>query len=182
MTLLHWLRARWAYPSSTHPGRTACLCLLLLVAPSLNAETSPKPPSGAATPSSAPAQSLPSSLPLRRDGGPGLGNDGPSALRAFGLVLLLMALAYWALKQVQKARRGTSNAGQGPWRKWIASNGAEGMRLVQSTRLTPKSSVHLLHWDGQEWMVGVTEQGITLLGQRRLDSQAAEGSASGEAP
>ena len=110
-----------------------------------------------------------------------MGNDGPSALRAFSLVLLLMGLAYWALRRVQKARGGTSTQTQAPWMKWLAAGGAEGMRVIQSSRLTAKASVHILHWDDKEWMVGVTDQGIALLGQRSLSGQAIDSVPSGEA-
>lgn len=108
-----------------------------------------------------------SALPLVRDDA-----DRFTAGRLVSVVLMLLAGAgalAWA-----RGRQGGPGAGGGRWgepfrqgwQRWRSIRGASAVRLVQSTRLTPRASVHVLEWDGRELLVGCAEDGITVLGER----------------
>jgi hypothetical protein len=120
---------------------------------------------------------LPASLPLRRDEpapGPGLG-----PLRSAGLAVALAALFGGAI--LLRGRGATSGrpAARLRWPAWLglqAGATTRPMRVVQSQRLTPRASLHVVEWDGREWLVGCSEQGISLV------AQGSAGSGPGRAP
>ena len=111
------------------------------------------------------------SLPLRRDSDVALEAHGFGAFRALALVLMLIALSAWLLRRKWLGRRSGAPSKAPDWLKWLdAPAKAGGLRVVESRRLTPRASLHVLHWGGEEWLVGCTEQGMTVLGKRDLPS------------
>jgi hypothetical protein len=57
--------------------------------------------------------------------------------------------------------------GRVAWLRWLSPTlRGHPVQILQSTRLTPRATVHVLVWDGKEWLVGCAEHGITVLGQR----------------
>jgi hypothetical protein len=58
------------------------------------------------------------------------------------------------------------------WRGFHSTSKPDGLRLVQSLFLTPRASVHVIGWDGREWLVGCTEGGLMELGWRATPHSA----------
>lgn len=112
---------------------------------------------------------LSSAPPLQRETHPITSNPGSGAYRAVFLILFLTALFGWVRWKQQFVRRSGSSATIRNWRTWlITPANVTNLKVVQSTRLTPRASAHVLQWDGKEWLVGCTERSITVLGQRNL--------------
>ncbi|RAN48422.1 hypothetical protein RB25_11595 [Herbaspirillum rubrisubalbicans] len=111
---------------------------------------------------SSPAQGTLALIPLRHD--PEISTDA-ALFQALAIIVLLVILAAFLVWR-QRRNRGRTSA---HWAKWLkVKNVSMRLCLVQSTRLTPKSSVHVVQWDHKEWLLGCSEQGITLLGQRSV--------------
>lgn len=67
----------------------------------------------------------------------------------FLLVLTLLAVVLYLLRRLQQ-RTGLG--------------GTRRLRLVESLSVGPRHKVAVLSWDGQEWLVGVGPQGLSVLG------------------
>lgn len=112
---------------------------------------------------------LPASLPLRRDGGTLADSTGVGALRGGFLVLLLLGGGSWCLWRWLLARRSQPESSIKEWRKWLfAAVPSSGVKVLESTRLTTRASLHVVQWDGKEWLVGCTEHGLNLLAERPI--------------
>lgn len=147
-------------------------------------------PAEAATPSSAPraataasaASGLPIDLPLDR----GDTVDGWALARGAIVVAVMLAVAGAVVLRTRfrwSAPPPFGDRKQSPWTRWLAPVAANRpLRVVQSSRLTPRASVHVLHWDDKEWLVGCTEHGIAVLGQRAPPEAAGDGGRAGAAP
>jgi hypothetical protein len=124
------------------------------------------------------------SLPLRRDGDPGVSSGGVSVPKLAVMVLMLAVVGTavaWARRQ------GTDRCSIGAERRpaWLSRlfpvTSAAPLRVLQSARLTTRASVHVLQWDGKEWLVGCTEDGMTVIGQRAQDERGEASSVNGHA-
>ena len=93
-----------------------------------------------------------SRLPLQHDADPGWGGVGLLQLALAGIVL-----AVWIgwLVWRRKGLRGV-----------FTSAPRDGLKLIQSTALTARASLHVVRWDGREWLLGCTDHGITPLAER----------------
>jgi hypothetical protein len=86
---------------------------------------------------------------------------------------MLALLVAWFLKRKGTAPRSGTAVSAQDWLKWFApANDPKGVRVLQSTRLTPRATLHVLHWDAKEWLVGCTEHSVTLIAQREAEAQA----------
>jgi hypothetical protein len=116
----------------------------------------------------APAVRLPADLPLRRETSSRLGGGHPGA--AVAVLLVMVALGGMALLHGRRRLLPAGPTGERGLAAWIRGLGVAGseerLRLLQSVRLTSHSSVHVLRWDGREWLIGSGEQGVTVLGRR----------------
>jgi hypothetical protein len=104
------------------------------------------------------AESLPGTLPLRRDAEPAA-DDGswmPSVL-LLGLAVAAGGYAVW--------RRGA-----GAQAKSAARRGDAAVARLSSQALTPHASVHAVQWKGEEFLLACTPQQVTLLARRPLDA------------
>lgn len=138
----------------------------------------------AATPASAVAASstsdlrLPASLPLIRetDAQHGSGEARWAAL----LVLVALAGAGTVFVRRSRTRRQGAGRGSGPF-GWTAMSANKPARVVQSLRLTPKASAHVVQWQGREWLIACTDQALTVLGQEPASSPASPSGPGSEA-
>lgn len=111
---------------------------------------------------------IPLALPVRREDSSVWQTGGVGVFGAFATVMLVLGLVAWWLWR-SRLSQIAGNAGEpvagGRWRRLMAARATPQLRVVESARLTPRSSVHVVQWNGQEWLVGCTEQGITVIGQ-----------------
>ena len=120
-----------------------------------------------------------STLPLKRDSDETWGGTGP--IQVLGSVVLLAVCGGWLWRrQIQLRGSGGSPPGR-KWRDVLKDSGWRGLlpaaragdlRVIQSVALTQRASVHVLEWDGREWLVACTERSFTELGQRRKPAAA----------
>jgi hypothetical protein len=129
----------------------------------------------------APSVRLPADLPLRRDVGPAMGSGHPG--RAGAVLLVLLALAGAAILHGRKRLLPSGSTGErklATWlRGWAPAAPGDRLRVLQSVRLTSRASVHVVRWDGKEWLVGCGDQGVSVLGQRPALDRPSESASSG---
>lgn len=106
-----------------------------------------------------------SRLPLQHDPDPGWTGVGALQLVLAGIVLAVWV--GWLMWRRGGMRRIFSPAQQG------------GLKVVQSTALTARASLHVVRWDGREWLLGCTEHGIAPLAER-APASVVEASGRGE--
>ncbi len=155
-------------PSSKQNGaRFAGLLALALVCAG-----APSVPYASSAPVPAAQVHIPESIPVRRDGATTTEDRSP----ARALVLTAM-LAIIAVVVVRKYRvpLGASplqgSKGSNLLSRWFRpAVRPDGVRLLHSLRLTPRSTVHVVQWDGRELLVGCSDQGVVLLGERNAAS------------
>ena len=107
-------------------------------------------------------------LPLQHDVEPSWSGLGLLQALILGAFLLLWIAWLWRRQgpgALAKWRR------QG-WRGLLAVREPDGLRVVQSAALTQRASLHVVRWNGQEWLLGCSEGGVTELARR--DAPAAE--------
>lgn len=100
------------------------------------------------------ASGLPGQLPLRKDPEP---VDAGTWLPALGLLALLVAaggLAAW--------HRGGSTLAAA-MKRTLRGEHRPGPARVSSVALTPQASIHVVHWQGEELLLGCTAQQVTVL-------------------
>jgi membrane protein DedA with SNARE-associated domain len=100
------------------------------------------------------AQSLPPELPLRRAG------EAAADGGLWGPVVGLLGIAVGAAAYVGWRR------GWLPGRRGGARRIDRVLNRVSSHALTPQASVHVVQWNGEEYLVGCTSQQVTLLARR----------------
>jgi hypothetical protein len=114
---------------------------------------------------------IPREIPVRRDP-----EDVGAGAGVGGVVLLVVLLAAsgFALVHIRRSMAAprATRAWRSGWFRWFAaSRAAGGVRLVQSVRLTPRASVHVVRWDDKEWLIGCADDSVQILGCR---AEAAE--------
>jgi hypothetical protein len=115
---------------------------------------------------------------------PPLPLDAWADARASAMVFLLLGIAAmvaWRLR----ARAGAGSDARGGalarWLRALAPGASDApVRVVQSIRLTPRASLHVLRWDDREWVVGCTDSAVTVIGERARPPDAAAGPAAGD--
>jgi hypothetical protein len=101
-------------------------------------------------------ESLPGSLPLRRDAEAGAsGGMWMPSLLLLGLALAAGGYAWW--------RRGAAHAPSAARRADAA------VTRLSSQPLTPHASVHAVQWNGEEFLLACTAQQVTVLARRPVD-------------
>jgi flagellar biogenesis protein FliO len=122
-------------------------------------------------PAASAASGLPASLPLRRGGETEWHGSGMGSFGAMSIVLALALLLAWGLSR--RRRGGAAAGGLAGWSGLWAAKRPDALRVLQSTRLTSKTSLHVVQWDGQEWLVGSGDGGVSLIGRRGPVAQEA---------
>lgn len=143
----------------------AGLCALLLGIACAAAWAQPASvPAGEAPPARAAeaTSSLPSSIPLRRDGEAPAVRNGQWAMAFWGLLVLGGAAWFWA----RRRRKGRAEGPRSGWAQWFrpmkAAEGS-GPRLMGQTRLTPRHSLHAVQWHGAEFLIACSDHGTQLI-------------------
>lgn len=137
-----------------------------------------------ATPPAATA-SLPADIPFKRDPAPATSEEAPVA---WVLVTFGAAALFFVWLRVSRVR---SAAAAGPaglrdrpwWQRWRqvmpgAAHPAE-VRRVESTRLTPHHSLHVVEWNGRRLLVGCSEHSVQLLAEAGEAASSARNEAHG---
>jgi hypothetical protein len=115
---------------------------------------------------------LPADLPLKRES-----SQAPAGGRA-GVPFVFGAAA--VLRRHSRGAKGgpAMDRSLAAWlRRFSPSAQEHSLRVLQSARLTARASVHVLKWDGREWLIGCTEQGVSVMGQRISAASQATGGA-----
>jgi hypothetical protein len=119
------------------------------------------------------SSSLPSALPLQRDTDTHSGGIGLFQLAISGVFLAICGAFLWRRQGRFRGAQPSSVARQwyqilqkAGWSRFISTSKPVGLRLVHSLFLTPRASVHVIQWDGREWLVGCTDGGLLELGAR----------------
>ena len=119
------------------------------------------------------AERLPDSIPLRRESETERGEiSGVPQLLV--VVAVLGALLWWLLKRFRPTTPQENRSGVWPVRV-TAHPGSGGLRVIKSSRLTSKASLHVIDWDGQQLLVGCTENGLSVLSTRPEHGAGAQG-------
>jgi hypothetical protein len=81
-------------------------------------------------------------------------------------VLGVMVLSVALIRARRAAASGAGARGlPGLWAAWLRpSDAVGGLRLVQTVRLTPRASLHLVRWNDRELLVACSERGVEWLG------------------
>lgn len=150
-----------ALPPLSQQVRAWICCLALATQPCLAEPVRPSAPNPAPT-------GLPATLPLKRGAEGTLASSGTSFLTFAVVVGGLAAAAIWLTRQ---RKRTAQDAQAGPdWlQRLLPPRTPAGIRVLQSSRLTPKASLHLVHWNGQEWLLGCSDHGISTIGVRSIE-------------
>lgn len=112
-------------------------------------------------------QGLPSALPLRRDADTMLSTGGLGAFQALAVVLMLMALLAWVLRRKGLGQGSVAPTSASGWLKWLAVPARpERLRVLESKRLTARSTLHLVQWGEAEWLIGCSDEGMEVLERR----------------
>lgn len=123
--------------------------------------------------STAGTTSLPSDIPLRRDAADADTGSG-RAVFVIWSVLALGALVWIAIGWSRRHQHRGVEAGTpltGDWKSDItkvfgrAANAD--LRVLGSARIGARNSVHVVAWQQKEYLLGSSEQGLTLLDQRQ---------------
>jgi hypothetical protein len=113
------------------------------------------------------ARGLPAGLPLRRGDEDAWDAQHSKSLEIVLAIVLMGMLPGWWLWRQARARRGGMPATPRDWRQWLGgSSRPGGLKLMQSLRLTPRSTLHVLQWDGEELLVGCSDTGVSVLARR----------------
>lgn len=117
--------------------------------------------------------SLPAALPLVRDAGFSMGGVDPRWLALLGLIL---CIAFVVAARLRKGRASVPE--RSTWRALTSRLGMtaveEPLRVVQSARLSARASVHVLRWGEREWLIGCTDQQLTVLADPSKNRQQAD--------
>jgi len=131
----------------------------------------------ATNPAASAVHTLSPNLPLRRDNSDshtdGFGIAQISIL-GFLLVILLVALILRSrlMPLFQSSKLGS-------WMGALTKSSAvvspkHSVKILSSTRLTPRSSLYTVQWRGKEYLIGCNEQTITLLDQQPIEMSFSE--------
>lgn len=150
----------------------ACLALAVQITPVLAIPAS----AGTDTPPVAPAQASGTAsgtqpfapgLPLRRDADSGGIGTGTAALAA---VLVLLA-GVWAAAQSRRRQRGSAARMPGrlsfPWLGHLLPDApTRQLRVVETASLTSHARLHVVAWQGQEYLVSTAHDKVCILDRR----------------
>lgn len=157
----------------------AALLLLLSLVSSNAAWAAPAQTGGQTFPANSEKTSspvvFPADIPLRR--------DTPSEEQASGLIVLvalcllaLGGLTWIMVRFKQGKRRGSGNpaesAGLVNFFRQLGKPSTEELRVISTSRLTSRHSVHVVVWLETEYLLGCSEHAVTLLDHRATEHKA----------
>lgn len=119
---------------------------------------------------SATTTGIPLTIPVRRES---TSADESSNLLPYAasVPIFLLGLAVYL---IYRRRRGLASdkdtegevseaGGFGTWAKWLKPSARSELKVVANTRLTPRHSLHELHWNGNQILIGCTGESISVL-------------------
>ena len=114
----------------------------------------------AAAPAEVPLTSA-SGLPLRKDEDAGTG----AAYLFLALLLAGGGALVWAARKGRLRVNGL---------RWVARTEDAGLDIVASRALGPQGTVHVVRWQGTEFLVGATAHAVNVLAKREVDARSPE--------
>jgi hypothetical protein len=146
-----------------------CLALAVHITPALAAPD----PAGANTPSVAPGkQPFAPGVPLRRDADSEGVGTGTAALAAACVLLA----GVWAAAQYRRRQRGAVAHKPGavsfPWLgRLLPDVSGRQLRVVETASLTSQARLHVVAWQGQEYLVSTALDKVCILDRREVRPQ-----------
>lgn len=117
-------------------------------------------PAGAAVTALEPASTAASAIPFLRPGEARWESSGLGVGNALVTVLLLAVAGFWIAHRLGWTRR---SQGSVALQRMFGTPAGDGLRVLESTRLTPKASAHVLQWAGKRVLVVCTEHSATVV-------------------
>ena len=180
--------------------RTVCthlvlVSLLAVVVPSVDAQVVSSPTSAVApqsavpdvpTPSTSPATPadvkaevgrISGNIPVKREAEP----DGGAM---FGLPQLLLLVAVlggllWWLPKYLRSRSSSGGGLQpGVLSRMVGQRQGDHARVISSSRLAGKATLHVVEWNHEQWLLGCTEHQVSVLAKRPVDASTASSASS----
>ncbi|ATG19695.1 hypothetical protein CO705_07380 [Ralstonia pickettii] len=169
--------------------------LLAVVVPSADAQVVSSPTSAVAPQSAVPDVPTPStspvtpadvkaevgrisgSIPVKREAEP----DGGAM---FGLPQLLLLVAVlggllWWLPKYLRSRSSSGGGLQpGVLSRMVGQRQGDQARVISSSRLAGKATLHVVEWNHEQWLLGCTEHQVSVLAKRPIDANTASSASS----
>lgn len=128
--------------------------------------------------------SLPSDIPVRREAPPTDTTSGRTVFVIWSLLALgalLWVSVRWSRRR-QTLNRPTDTALPGDWKQGVAQlfgrTTSADLRVLSTVRISARHNLHIVAWQHKEYLLGSSEQGLTVLDQRQQpDSNTPPGSA-----
>lgn len=182
-------------PPRANFARLALCCILVIVGPMASAQMATSPVSVAAsqavaldvqTPSaSSTARSsvkveagrISGSIPVKRE-------SEPEGGATWGVPQLLLAVAvlggllWWLPKRLRARSSSGGSLNTRMLSRMVGQKNGDHPRVLSSSRLVGKASLHVIEWDHQQWLVGCTEHHVSVLAKRPVDASAVPGASS----
>lgn len=128
--------------------------------------------------------SLPSDIPVRREAPASDTASGRTVFVIWSLLAvgaLLWVSVRWSRRR-QAQSRPTNTVHPGDWKQGVAQlfsrTTSADLRVLSTVRISARHSLHVVAWQHKEYLLGSSEQGLTVLDQRQQpDSNTPPGSA-----
>ncbi len=168
--------------------------VLAVVVPSVNAQGVPSPTSAVASQSAVPDVPTPSAstaasdvkaeagrisgnIPVKREAE----SDG-SAMFGIPQLLLLVAvlggLLWWLPKYLRSRSPSGGGLQPGVLSRMVGQKQGDHARVISSSRLAGKASLHVVEWNREQWLLGCTEHQVSVLAKRPVDASTASSASS----
>ena len=135
-------------------------------------------PASAAVTAPEAAPSAATAIPFLRHSEAGWESSGLGVGNALMTVLLLAVAGFWIAHRLGWTRR---SQGSVALQRMFGAPAGNGLRVLESTRLTPKASAHVLQWAGKRVLVVCTEHSATVVAEDADATATTTVSAPGEA-
>jgi hypothetical protein len=142
--------------------------------------TSPRASATNPAASGVPGLAPESSLHFLRKDEAGAEANGVGAVNALAVVLLVAGLLFWFLRRLGVARAGVSAGNGTGWQRMLRLPEGGNLKVLQSTRLTPKASAHVLEWGQGRWLIVCNDGATTVVASQPGDAPAAQAGVAGE--
>ena len=119
-------------------------------------------PASAAVTALQPASTAASAIPFLRPAEARWDSSSLGVGNALVTVLLLGVAGFWIAHRLGWTRR---RQGSVALRRMFGTAAGDGLRVLESTRLAPKASAHVLQWAGKRVLVVCTEHSATVVAE-----------------